>query len=222
MAQIPPASDVGLRDFCVTFDATATPIATAIGLTTSQMTSFHGLVTDYNARLSAATDPSTRTKVTVEAKRISKAAVLAGVRQLMKIVDAFPGTTNPQRASLGMRVRDVSPTPRPAPATQPVVAVAGTGGGLAVLRLRDQTTPDKKAKPAGVFAALLSTAVTPADAPAPTFPPDTFNAVVTRTTHTLPLPPNSGGKRLWVQAQWINERGEPGPVSTVANALIAA
>jgi hypothetical protein len=222
VAQIPPASDTGLRDFCTNFDLVATPIATAIGLTAAQMLAFHGLSLDYNARLAAAIDPSTRTKVTIEQKRVSKASILAAVRQLMKIVDAFPGTTNPQRASLGMRVKDVSPSPRPAPSTQPVVAVAGTGGGLAVLRLRDETTPDKKAKPAGVFGALLSTAVTTADAPAPTFPADTFNAVITRTTHTMTLPLNSAGKRLWVQAQWINERGEPGPTSLVANALIAA
>src|SRR3982750_1756299 len=71
---IPPASDTGTRDFCTNFDTVATPIAAAIGLTVSQMTSYHGLVVDYNARLIAATDPSTRTKVTVDQKRISKAA----------------------------------------------------------------------------------------------------------------------------------------------------
>jgi hypothetical protein len=121
-----------------------------------------------------------------------------------------------------MHVRDSGPTPIPPPATQPVVNIEGSGGGLAVIRLRDETAPDRKAKPNGVFAALVSTAITTADAPAPTFEPNIFNSVATRTTHTLNLPDGSAGKRLWIQAQWMNERGQAGPTSVVTSALIAA
>lgn len=217
-----PQGDGALRDFATNFDTVATPIATALGLTAGMMTSYHGLVLDFTARLATATEPSTRTKVTVQAKNTSKAALRASTRQLIRIVDAYPGTTDTQRASLGIRIADTSPTPIPPPATQPVVNIAATGGRQALLRLRDITTPDKKAKPQGVFAALISTAITASPETAPTFAPSTFNAVATRTNYTLALPENSAGKTLWVQAQWINERGEGGPISTIASGLIAA
>lgn len=217
-----PTSDAGLLDFAVNFDTVATPIATALGLTAAMMTSYHNLVLDYQTRRATAAEPSTRTRVTVQEKNTSKAALLASSRQLVKIVDAFPGTTNAQRASLNIRIPDTTPTPIPAPTTQPVVNIGGTGGGLALLRLRDQTTPDKKAKPDGVFGALVSTAITDNPDTPPAFVPNTFNALVTRTNYTISLPTGSAGKTLWVQAQWINQRGEPGPLSTIASGLIAA
>jgi len=219
---IPPTSDTGVRDWAANFQLIAGAAPTAIGLTAAMMTAYSGLLSDYLARLTAATDPSTKTKVSVQAKNTSKAALISSSRQLVKIADAFPGTTNTQRASLGMHIRDTGPTPRPAPTTQPIVSIAGSGGGQALLRLRDETTPDKKAKPAGVFGALLATAVTAGPEVPPNFAPGVFNAVVTRTDYTLPLPPASAGKTLWAQCQWINERGEPGPVSVVTSALIAA
>jgi hypothetical protein len=219
---VPPSSDNGVRDFCTNMDAVITPAPTVLGLTSSQSTAFHALVQDYQARLATATEPSTRTRVTIEQKRTSKTALVAMTRQLLRIIDAYPATTNAQRASLGMHVRPATPTPIPAPSTQPVVNIDGSGGGVAIVRLRDQTTPDKKAKPPGVFAGLIATAITAADAPAPSFAPGVFNAVATRTTHTLDLPEGSAGKRLWIQAQWMNERGQSGPTSVVTSALIAA
>jgi len=94
------------------------------------------------------------------------------------------------------------------------------GGGVSLLRLADETTPLKKAKPPGVFGALIYTKI---DGPAPVVPDDAkFSGVATRTLHTIPLPDGSAGKTLWVLAQWINERGENGPTSVVASAMIAA
>jgi hypothetical protein len=219
---VPPTGNQAFAAFCVNMEGIVSAAPTVLGLTASQATTLSGLTTDYVARLATSTEPSTRTKVTIAATNTSKAALLLNVRTLLKIIDAHPGTTNAQRESLGMNLPDSDHSPRPAPTTQPVVNIAGSGGGLADLRLRDATTPDKKAKPPGVFGALVATAITDQGDPAPAFAPDVFNAVATRTNHTLPLPPGSAGKVLWVQARWMNERGQPGPSSVVASALIAA
>ncbi|HSI37281.1 MAG TPA: hypothetical protein VK986_27080, partial [Tepidisphaeraceae bacterium] len=59
--------------------------------------------------------------------------------------------------------------------------------------------------------------------PAPTSPAECQpGGLATRTTHVLPIPPGSAGKVLWVMAQWYSVKGELGPVSTAAAALIAA
>ena len=221
-SSVPPTGNQTFANFCVNMEGILTPAPTVLGVSTAQATVFAGLTSDYLARLATATEPLTRTKPNIAAKNTSKAALLLNCRALLKIIDAFPGTTDAQRESLGMNLPDEDRTPRPAPTTQPVVNITGSGGGLAEIRLRDETTPDKKAKPPGVFGALVATAVTAQDAPPPSFAAGTFTDVATRTNHTLALPAGSAGKVLWVQARWMNERGQPGPASVVTSALIAA
>lgn len=215
-----PGRDQDLDAFAANFDTRITATPTAFGLLASDATAFHGLATDFSTKLATATNPSTRTKVTVQAKDISRAALKLKARTLAKVVNAYPPITNAQRADLGLTVRDSTPSPIPPPATQPVVNIEGSGGGQGLLRLADETTPLKKAKPPGVFGALIYTKI---DGAAPVTPDDAkFSGVATKTLHTVNLPSGSAGKTLWVLAQWINERGENGPTSVVASAMIAA
>ena len=91
---------------------------------------------------------------------------------------------------------------------------------MARLRLADETTPTRKAKPPGVFGALIYTKAAPAGDPAPVTVDDArFSGVATRAIHMVPLP---AGKTLWVLAEWMNERGSSGPTSVVTSAMIAA
>lgn len=215
-----PSQDQDLNAFAANFDTRITSTPTAFGLLASDATAFHALAADFSAKLATAVNPSTRTKVTIQAKDISRSALKAKARSLARIVNAYPPITNAQRADLGLTVRDGTPSPIPAPTTQPVVNIEGSGGGVSLLRLADETTPLKKAKPPGVFAALIYTKI---DGPAPVTPDDAkFSGVATKTLHSVNLPSGSAGKTLWVLAQWINERGENGPTSVVASAMIAA
>jgi hypothetical protein len=215
-----PSRDQDLDTWAGNFDTRITATPTAFGLIVADATAFHALASDFSTKLAAATNPSTRTKVTIQQKDISRAALKLKARTLAKVVNAYPPITNAQRADLGLTVRDGTPSPIPPPATQPVVNIEGSGGGAALLRLADETTPLKKAKPPGVFAALVYTKI---DGPAPVVPDDAkFSGVATKTLHTVNLPGGSVGKTLWVLAQWINERGENGPTSVVTSAMIAA
>jgi len=214
-----PELDAWARNFDTKINLTPS----AYGLSVAQCGAFHGLAQDFTARLTTATDPSTRTKSAIQSKDLSRAALKANARALAKIVNAFPGTTNAQRADLGLTIRDTTPSPVPPPATQPVVSIEGTGGGQCALRLADETAPTRKAKPSGVSAAVVFGKIGPATDPAPTTPDDAkFLAVATRTATRIDLPAGSAGKTLWVLAQWMNERGQLGPVSVVTSAVIAA
>ena len=68
------------------------------------------LVAGVTARLAAVASPATRTRVTVQQKNTSRAAVRAKARALARVVNAFQGTTDAQRAQLGLNVRDAEPT----------------------------------------------------------------------------------------------------------------
>jgi hypothetical protein len=211
-----PDQDQDLEAWANNFDTRITATPTAFGLVAGDATAFHSLAADFTAKLAAAVNPATRTKVTVAQKDISRAALKAKARSLAKIVNAYPPITNAQRADLGLTIRDTTPTPVPPPATKPLLAVDPDG----TLRLVDETMPDRRGKPSGVRGAVVFTKI---DGPAPTDPDDAkFSILATRFRAALPIPGGSNGKTLWVLAQWFNERGELGPVSAVASTTIAA
>ena len=60
----------------------------------------------------------------------------------------------------------------------------------------------------------MSSSATTADA--------AFATLATRCRIPLALPEDADTKKLYVMAQWYNERGELGPVSNVAVTTIAA
>jgi hypothetical protein len=220
--EVRPRGDQELRTWAIDADAYIALAPSNVGLTALQSTTFHGFVQDYDDRLSAALNPETKTKPVVAAKNSSKLALTANAKLILRLIAAHPGLSDEQREILGMNLPN-PPSPQPAPSTQPIVTIAGSGGGQAALRLRDQTAPDRRAKPAGVASALVAIAVTAADAPEPSFAGVKFDVVATRTNYTLELPADATvGKRLWIRACWANERGMPGPASVVASAVIAA
>jgi hypothetical protein len=219
MPLIPPTADAPLKAWAQNASALITSTPTVYGLVAGDATALAALVNDFDTRLDTATTPSTRTKGTIAAKNTSKLALLAKLRQLIKIINAHPGVTNAQRADLGLNPRDVVPTPVPVPVTRPMVTVDVDG----TIRLVDETTPERRGKPVGVNGAVVYTKIVVGDAPGPVTPADAaFAALATRARVTLPLPAGSKNKTLWVLAQWYNERGELGPISAPASSVIAA
>lgn len=219
MPNVPPAGIASLKAWTTNFDEKLTATPTAVGCTAADATAYHGFSDDFLARVAVNEDPATRTKVTLEAQRVSKLALLARARQLCKVINAFPGTTDPLRISFGLNPRDGSPTPAPVPATRPQLSVDPFGN----VRIVDETTPQRRGKPQGVFAAVVFSKVGQATEPDPTTPDEArYAGLATRGKHTIPLPPSSNGKTLWVLAQWVNDRGEAGPVSAPVRTTLAA
>lgn len=211
-----PDKDQNLNAWAANFDTKITATPTAYGLVAADATAFHALAADFAVKLAAAVNPATRTRVTVAQKNISRAALKAKARALAKIVNAYPPLTNAQRAELGLTVRDTTPTPVPPPTTKPLLSVDPDG----TLRLVDETMPDRRSKPTGVRGAIVFTKL---DGEAPVDPTDArFSILATRFVANVPVSAADNGKRLWVLAQWFNERGELGPVSAPVGTNIAA
>ena len=85
---------------------------------------------------------------------------------------------------------------------------------------RDETTPNSKAKPAGVQGAEIWYFI------GPTPPSDpsqcSFAALDSATPYLLQHDPADAGKSCHYLLRWVNSRGEPGPWSETVTATIGA
>lgn len=215
-----PMSDTGLRDFTGDFSAKLTAAPTTYGLTAADATAEAGLVTTYKAALATATDPATRTPVTITAKNVAKAGLVASTRSLAARIQANPSVTPEQKVALGLPVHITGKTPIPAPTTRPVVTVADITELTHAVRIVDESTPTKRAKPYGVAEAAVFTFV--GDNPPADLEQWEFKGIAKRSDFLIHYDAPDAGKRAHIRAVWFNPRGEQGPVGEPASAMVAA
>lgn len=188
---------------------------TSYGLVAAQATAFEALQLDFADKYAIATNPATNSKMNVEEKNIAKNAMLngpGGAKQLVEIIQAFPGMTDAMRVKLNIRVRDVSPTPVPVPTQSPDVDIVSTFSNTITVRVHD-SEDEKRRRPVGVKGATVLWAIgenPPADDDAWTFSGNT-----TKNIYEITLPiATPAGSRVWVTAFWFNNRMESGPAAS--------
>jgi hypothetical protein len=158
-----------------------------------------------------------------QAKDAARAALEKQIRPITNFVQGYPATTNAARAEMGITVRDTSPSPAPAPSSRPLTLVESGKRLTHQLRLVDESTPTRRARPAGVLGAEVWVKLVDADQPAPTDPAAlTFLTMTTRPSFRAEFKAGEGGKTAVYMARWINTRGEKGPWSEVTTATVAA
>jgi hypothetical protein len=158
-----------------------------------------------------------------QAKDAARAALEKEVRPVTNFVQGWPKTTNADRAEMGITVRDTSPSPAPAPSSRPLALVESGQRLTHQLRLVDESTPTRRARPAGVLGAEVWVKLVDADQPAPTDPAAlTFLTMTTKPSFRAEYARAAGGKTAVYMARWINTRGEKGPWSEITTATVAA
>ena len=158
-----------------------------------------------------------------QAKDAARVALEKEVRPVTNFVQGYPKTTNADRAEMGITVRDTSPTPAPAPSSRPLALVESGQRLTHQLRLVDESTPTRRARPAGVLGAEVWVKLVDADAPAPTDPAAlTFLTMTTKPSFRAEFKAGDGGKTAVYMSRWVNTRGEKGPWSEVTTATVAA
>jgi len=158
-----------------------------------------------------------------QAKDAARVALEKEVRPVTNFVQGYPKTTNADRAEMGITVRDTSPTPAPAPSSRPLALVESGQRLTHQLRLVDESTPTRRARPAGVLGAEVWVKLVDADQPAPTDPAAlTFLTMTTKPSFRAEFKAGEGGKTAVYMARWVNTRGEKGPWSEVTTATVAA
>ena len=174
---------------------------------------------DYPAHVAA----QQRAEGARQAKDAARAALEKEVRPVTNFVQGYPKTTNADRAEMGITVRDTSPTPAPAPSSRPLALVESGQRLTHQLRLVDESTPTRRARPAGVLGAEVWVKLVDADSPAPTDPAAlTFLTMTTKPSLRAEFNAGEGGKTAVYMARWVNTRGEKGPWSEITTATVAA
>lgn len=215
-----PPRDADLALWTGNFAALIGAAPATYGLTTGQASTYVTTNAIWQAALATATDPTTRTQPSVAAKDAARANVSILSRQYGQIVQSTPTVTDEQIAALGLTVRSSSRTPSTPPTTFPLVAVISTMGGTLQLRLNDQNTPDRRARPFNVIGAQVWSYVG-------TVPPTTqsqYNLLGIATRQPSVFGLNSGdiGKTIWILARWMTRRAQVGPWSSSVSQIIAA
>lgn len=166
-------------------------------------------------------------RAAAEAARLAKdearAALEKQVRPVTTFVQAWGGTTNADRAEMGISVRPPTPTRAPTPTTRPRTLVDGGQRLTHHLRLVDESTPTRRRRPKGAQRAEVFVALTAPGSPAPAHPGDyRYVGSVTRGEATLSFEPDKGGMQAHYLSRWVSTSGATGPWSETASATVAA
>lgn len=156
------------------------------------------------------------------AKDAARAALEKEVRPITNFVQGYPDTTNADRAEIGITVRDTARSAVPPPTSAPVVRVESGQRLMHRLRLVDESTPTRRARPKGVLGAevwVKLVAPPTADAPAGSTPgaspgdpardPSsfTFLTMTTKPSFRAEFKAGEGGKAAVYMARWVNTLG---------------
>lgn len=212
-----PSAEGDLVAFLENFATRATAEAASIGLTPAQCTSLSADVASFKASWLLTRDRSTRSGAKVIEKNEEKKAVVKNLRDLAKIVQAYPGTTDAQRDLLGLTV-PAQRQKRPIPATAPLVEKTGVTGNVVGIKLREANST-RRGRPKFCSSAQVYSYV--GENP-PTNVRDWFFEGSTNRLSldlafdtTLPV-----GTKVWICAAWANERNQAGPASEAIGAVL--
>lgn len=216
-----PTKDSALLSFATNFQDVTSTVPANWGLLAADATLLGTQVAAFASALTVATTPATRTKITVAQKDTAKAAMLVTLRGQVKRVQAFPGVTLAMREEAGLQPYN-PPSPQPAPASAPVLTVVAVLSNRQTIRIADQFTPTKRAKPFGVTCAQIFTYLTagPDELPPANIDAWTGQGTVARSGFTLEYPESAAGKTAWIVARWQNSKCQTGPLSTRATAIV--
>ncbi len=158
-----------------------------------------------------------------QTKDAAKRALEAEIRPVTAFVQGFPKTTDADRATIGITVRDTGGTPTNPPASRPLVSI-DTGNRLTHrLRITDESTPTRVARPRGSLGAEVYVALVEPNAAPPADPASyKFIRTVTRDRAEVSFQSAQGGKTAAYLVRWVSATGEPGPWSETAMATVAA
>lgn len=210
-----PARDADLATFADNFQQTLTLNQATYLIIGASLATIQANVASFITALSIATNPGTRTKVTVATKDAARTVMLSNIRLIASQVQAIPGITPGDLSALGLTVRDTGKTPVPAPVTFPIISLLGVAGGQLRLSIADELTPTVKRKPQGVISCLLVVKASPGS------PADSYDgiplATVGRVPTSISLAALTLGTVYNMLGVWMNRRGDRGPTSAAVS-----
>jgi hypothetical protein len=206
-----PLKDQDLRAFCAAFLATITPAAPSFGLAAGDVTALTSAVGSYTDALAAIDEPSTRTRVTVAAKQMSRHSLMTLMRNLYKKVRAA-NLTNDKLEALGLPV-PVIPSPVPVPAMSPQITIVSRHENTVSIKFTDPTDPTRRGRPPGVDGISVFSFV--GETPPTTSAGWHFEGSTSRMSADVVFPSTvAPGSKVWLTAFFFNPRALSGPAGS--------
>lgn len=158
-----------------------------------------------------------------QAKDAARAALEKEVRHVTNFVQGYPKTSDADRATIGITLRNTARTRVGGPSSRPLALVESGQRLTHQLRLVDESTPNRRARPRGIERAEVFVALTAPGQPAPSDPREyRYIGSVKRGETTLRFETNKGGMQAHYLSRWVSTSGATGPWSDTASATVAA
>ncbi|EIP96453.1 hypothetical protein OpiT1DRAFT_00868 [Opitutaceae bacterium TAV1] len=191
---------------------------TRLGIPQVRITALESLQGQWDDAFRLASQPGTRTPLTIEQKNHARDNYESFLRTLVRQhIANNEQTTDDDRVALGLPIHKTTRTPAPVPATYPDFTV--DTGILRQLTIHFHEHGKKtSAKPPGVHGAEILYALLAA--PPATLGELTRSGFDTHSPFTLSFDENERGKHVYFCLRWENTRGQKGPWSPIVSAII--
>lgn len=209
-----PTREGNLRSFLVNLDNYVTANAAAVGVSEELARELGSEISSWVTLYDTCESPETRTPVAIESKSNQKALTVAKVREVVNIIQAFPGTTNAAREAMKITIPDDENTPIPVPGSSPEVSVLRVDHRQATVQIAN--ADGGRAKPFGVKGACVFTYV---GASVPTNPQEwRMTMLTTKRKADVVFPLDTpAGATVWITACWTNTKLQNGPVANAVS-----
>lgn len=203
---------------------------TAQGLDESGLKPLQDALVAWNAAYPAHVAAQNAARAAAQTKEEAKHELERQIRPISAFVQAYPTTTNADRAAIGITVRETGGRRTPAPTTRPLLLVDVGDRLTHRLRIMDEGegrgTPGtgvRGRRPRGTMGAEVYVALVEPLAPPPT-DPDLYKFVgtVTGGATELTFDAAKGGRRAAYLVRWVSPTGRPGPWGETVTATVAA
>jgi hypothetical protein len=158
-----------------------------------------------------------------ETKAEARAAFEKVAREAARAIQCYPATTDSDRATMGITVAKTGRTPTSTPTTKPIARVDLAQRLKHTLRFSDETTPTRRARPAGAIGAEIRLTLVNPGQPTPTNP-DALHYLTLATDGEAEavFKSEDGGKTAVYMLRWVAPGGVVGPWSDVVTGTVAA
>lgn len=158
-----------------------------------------------------------------QAKAAARRELEAQIRPVTAFVQSYPATTDADRATIGITVRDPHGTPVTPPTSRPLVRVESGQRLQHRLRFVDESTPTRTRKPRGAAGAEVWLALVEVNQPPPPLGDSyRFVQMSSRGEALAEFSTHEAGKTACYALRWVTPTGARGPWSEVATATVAA
>lgn len=218
-----PSTDGDFNSWQVHFLNYASANMVALGLVAGDFTEANSNQANWDIALPAHTAAQAAARGATQEKEARRADLENSIRVLARKISANPAVTPAHRVSLGLKPKDIEPSPVAQPESHPIAIVHTDQRLQHTIDFRDSATPNSRAKPEGMLGCEIWVSVLPVADAVPNDPATfAFLALDTATPYLAQYGGPDGGKNAHYILRWVSPRGDKGPWSETFSTTIGA